>query len=254
VLQVRDVAVRFGGVRALAGVSLDVGPGEVVGLMGPNGAGKTTFIDAVTGFTRLHAGTIALDGARIDGLGARRRARLGLGRTFQSLELFDQLSVLENLRAAADPRDPGAYLTDLLRPRRTPLSAAARSAIEMFELGDDLHRVPAELPYGRRRQVAIARAVAAEPSILLLDEPAAGLDETGTRELADLLRRLVDEWGIGVLLVEHDVPMLNRVCDRLVVLDFGAVIATGTPAEIRSDPAVVAAYLGEVREEVGDAH
>jgi sulfate-transporting ATPase len=255
VLEVRDVAVRFGGVRALGGVSLDVRPGEVVGLMGPNGAGKTTFIDAVTGFTRLHAGTISLDGDRIDGLGARRRARLGIGRTFQSLELFDQLSVLENLRTAADPRDPLAYLTDLVAPRHTRLSPAARSAIEMFELGDDLDRVPAELPYGRRRQVAIARAIAAEPAVLLLDEPAAGLDETETRELSDLLRRLVDEWGIGVLLVEHDVPMLNRVCDRLVVLDFGEVIATGTPAGIRSDPRVVAAYLGTedaVPEEVGD--
>ncbi|WP_018500809.1 branched-chain amino acid ABC transporter permease/ATP-binding protein [Parafrankia discariae] len=250
VLEVRDVAVRFGGVQALGGVSLDVRPGEVVGLMGPNGAGKTTFIDAVTGFNRIQGGTIQLDGVRIDGMTARRRARLGIGRTFQSLELFDQLTILENLRTASDPRDSAAYLTDLVRPRRTELTPAARSAIHMFELVDDLDRVPSVLSYGRRRQVAIARAIATEPSVLLLDEPAAGLNETETRELSDLLRRLVDEWGIGILLVEHDVPMLNRVCDRLVVMDFGTVIATGTPAEIRTNPRVIAAYLGEESESV----
>ncbi|WP_007509792.1 branched-chain amino acid ABC transporter permease/ATP-binding protein [Pseudofrankia saprophytica] len=247
VLEVEDVSVRFGGVQALDGVSIQVRPGEIVGLMGPNGAGKTTFIDAVTGFNRIQDGKILVDGVRIDGLNARRRARLGVGRTFQSLELFDQLTVLENLRTASDPRDSAAYLTDLVRPRHTELTPAARSAIEMFELAKDLRRVPSELPYGRRRQVAIARAIATEPSILLLDEPAAGLHETETQELSDLLLRLVDEWGIGVLLVEHDVPMLNRVCDRLVVMDFGKVIATGTPAEIRVDPRVVAAYLGEER-------
>ncbi|WP_018635265.1 branched-chain amino acid ABC transporter permease/ATP-binding protein [Parafrankia elaeagni] len=246
-LRVRDAAVRFGGVHALRGVSLEVRPGEVVGLMGPNGAGKTTFIDAVTGFCRVQGGVIELDDTRIDPLNARRRARLGIGRTFQSLELFDQLTVLENLRTAADPRDSAAYLTDIVHPRRTQLTPAARSAIEMFELVDELDRIPSELPYGRRRQVAIARAIATEPSILLLDEPAAGLNESETQELSDLLRRLVDEWGIGILLVEHDVPMLNRVCDRLVVMDFGAVIATGTPAEIRTDPRVIAAYLGEER-------
>lgn len=249
VLEVKDVSVRFGGVQALGGVSIDVRPGEVVGVMGPNGAGKTTFIDAVTGFNRIGGGTILLDGVRIDGMSARKRARMGVGRTFQSLELFDQLSVLENLRTASDPRDSGSYLSDLVVPRRTELTPAARSAIAMFELADDLHRVPSELPYGRRRQVAIARAIAAEPSILLLDEPAAGLHETETQELSALVRRLVDEWGIGILLVEHDVPMLNRVCDRIVVMDFGKVIATGTPAEIREDPRVVAAYLGEERHE-----
>ncbi|MEX5634205.1 ABC transporter permease subunit [Parafrankia sp. FMc2] len=251
-LRVQDAAVRFGGVHALRGVSLEVRPGEVVGLMGPNGAGKTTFIDAVTGFCRVQGGAIELDGTRIDPLNARRRARLGIGRTFQSLELFDQLTVLENLRTAADPRDSAAYLTDIVHPRRTQLTPAARSAIEMFELVDELDRIPSELSYGRRRQVAIARAIATEPSILLLDEPAAGLNESETQELSDLLRRLVDEWGIGILLVEHDVPMLNRVCDRLVVMDFGAVIATGTPAEIRTDPRVIAAYLGEEREAEND--
>jgi sulfate-transporting ATPase len=257
ILEVRDISVSYGGVRALNGVSLEVGPGEIVGIMGPNGAGKTTFIDAVTGFTRLRGGTISLGGKRVDGFSPYRRARLGIGRTFQSLELFDQLTVLENLRTASDPRDTTAYLTDLVWPRSTRLTPGARSATAMFGLGEDFRRVPSELSYGRRRQVAIARAIAAEPSILLLDEPAAGLPEPETEELGRMLRRLAEEWGIGILLVEHDVPLLNRVCDRIVVMDFGSMIAAGTPAEIRSDPRVVAAYLGEehaVKEEVsGDA-
>jgi sulfate-transporting ATPase len=244
-LIVDDVHVRFGGVRALDGVSLEVRPGEVVGLMGPNGAGKTTLIDAVTGFTRVESGTILLDDQRINGLGAQRRARLGIGRTFQSLELFDQLSVLENLKAASDPRDTLAYFVDLVRPQPSDLSEAALRAVEMFGLGPDLDRRPSELPYGRRRQVAIARAVAGNPSILLLDEPAAGLNEVETADLGALVRRLAESWGMGILLVEHDVPMLTTVCDRLVVIDFGSVIARGTPAEMRSDPRVVAAYLGE---------
>jgi sulfate-transporting ATPase len=257
VLEVNDVSVSYGGVRALTEVSLEVRPGEVVGIMGPNGAGKTTFIDAVTGFARLRGGTITLGGKRIEGLSPHRRARQGIGRTFQSLELFDQLTVLENLRTASDPRDGRAYLTDLVWPKSSALTPAARSAIAMFGLGEDFARVPSELSYGRRRQVAIARSIAGEPSILLLDEPAAGLHESETGELGRMLRRLADEWGIGILLVEHDVPLLNQVCDRIVVMDFGSVIATGTPAEIRSDPRVIAAYLGEehaehqVKEEVG---
>jgi ABC-type branched-subunit amino acid transport system ATPase component/ABC-type branched-subunit amino acid transport system permease subunit len=261
VLEVRDVSVSYGGVRALSSVSLDVSPGEVVGIMGPNGAGKTTFIDAVTGFTRLRGGTIALGGKRIDRLGPHARARNGVGRTFQSLELFDQLTVLENLRTASDPRDGRAYLTDLVWPQATALTPGARSAIAMFGLGEDFARVPSQLSYGRRRQVAIARAIAAEPSILLLDEPAAGLHESETEELGRMLRRLADEWGIGILLVEHDVALLNQVCDRIVVMDFGSVIATGTPAEIRCHPRVIAAYLGDehageeqpVKEVSGDA-
>jgi sulfate-transporting ATPase len=251
-LIVDDVHVRFGGVRALDGVSLEVTSGEVVGLMGPNGAGKTTLIDAVTGFIRVESGTILLDDQRINGLGAQRRARLGIGRTFQSLELFDQLSVLENLKAASDPRDTLAYFVDLVRPQPSDLSEAALRAVDMFGLGPDLNRRPSELPYGRRRQVAIARAVAGNPSILLLDEPAAGLNEAETADLGALVRRLAESWGMGILLVEHDVPMLTTVCDRLVVIDFGLVIARGTPAEMRSDPRVVAAYLGEEAEVVAE--
>jgi len=244
-LGVDDVSVRFGGVVAVDRVSLQVGPGEVVGLIGPNGAGKTTLIDVVTGFTRPQSGHVTLDGRAIDRWSPRRRAREAIGRSFQSLELFEDMSVRDNLRAASDRRDPLAYLTDLVWPANPPLPGTAVAAIREFGLDADLDRMPGELPYGRRRLVGIARAVASEPSILLLDEPAAGLDERETRELGELVRRLAKEWGLGILLVEHDVSLVMSVCDRIVALDFGQVIAEGTPAQIRGNSAVIAAYLGE---------
>jgi sulfate-transporting ATPase len=237
--------VRFGGVTALDGVSLTVTPGEVVGLIGPNGAGKTTLIDAVSGLTPLADGTIALSGRRIDGWSPRQRAQAGIGRSFQSLELFEEMTVRDNLRAACDPRDSRAYLVDLVHPRDPDLPPAALAAIDVFELADDLDRFPGELSYGARRMVGIARAVAGEPSVLLLDEPAAGLNERETRELGELVQRLAREWGLGILLVEHDVGLVMSICDRVVALDLGTLLATGAPDAVRRHPAVVASYLGD---------
>jgi sulfate-transporting ATPase len=252
-LHVREVRVHFGGVTAVDGVSLDVLPGEVVGLIGPNGAGKTTLIDVITGFTRPQEGHVQLDDTRINGWSARRRARAGIARSFQSLELFEDMTVRDNLRTASDRRDPLAYLVDLVRPGNPPLTSTAIAALREFGLEADLDRKPGELPYGRRRLVAIARAVATQPSVLLLDEPAAGLDERETAELGDLVRRLARDWGLAILLVEHDVSLVMAVCDRIVALDFGKVIAQGTPAEIGADAAVVAAYLGEPDDEDAEA-
>ena len=243
-LEASDVSVRFGGVDALDGVSLTLHPGEVVGLIGPNGAGKTTLLDAVTGFVRAE-GTIRLGERRVDRLSPRRRARAGIGRSFQTLELFESLTVAENLRVASEPRDRRAYFTDLVRPRRGPLAPTAAAAVREFGLEPDLARLPEELPYGRRRLVAIARAVAAESSVILLDEPAAGLSDDETRELGELIGRLARDWGIAVLLVEHDVGLVLEICDRVVVLDEGRVIAEGPPEKIRHDATVIAAYLGE---------
>lgn len=243
-LEVDGVTVRFGGTTAVNDVSMQMGAGEIVGLIGPNGAGKTTLIDAITGFVKCR-GEIRLDGAPITKWSPARRARAGLGRSFQGLELFESMTVRENLRTASDRRDPLAYLTDLLWPKRTALAPPAVAAIRELGLEDDLDRRPAELPFGRRRLVAIARALAAGPSVLLLDEPAAGLDDRETTELGHLLRRLADDWGISVLLVEHDVALVLRVCDRVTVLDAGSHLATGSPEEIHTDPAVIAAYLGE---------
>ena len=243
-LEARDVSVRFGAITAVSGVSLAIRPGEVVGLIGPNGAGKTTLIDALSGFARVARGDVTLNGRSLSRGAAHRRAALGIGRSFQGLELFESMTVRENLQTACDRRDWLAYLTDLVRPGRAPLGPAAVAAVREFGLEADLDRRPEELPYGRRRLVAIARAVAARPSVLLLDEPAAGLGESETAELGLLVRRLADEWGMAILLVEHDVVLVLDVCDRVAVLDFGRTIAEGTPARIRDDPAVIAAYLG----------
>ncbi len=243
-LCLEKVTVRFGGVVALEGVSLRVDPGEVVGLIGPNGAGKTTLVDVATGYVRPAAGAVKLGDHVMTTWSATRRARHGLSRSFQSLELFEDLTVADNLRVAADRRDRLAYLTDLVHPSRPPLYPVTMAVIDEFELTPQLELTPDRLSYAERHLVAIARTVATSPSVLLLDEPAAGLDETSTRELGELIRRLASGWGIGVLVIEHNVPLVLGTCDRVVALDFGRVIAQGTPDEVRNDPAVIAAYLG----------
>ncbi|EIV96082.1 ATP-binding cassette domain-containing protein [Frankia sp. QA3] len=247
-LSVWGLTVSFGAVRAVRAVDLRVLPGQVVGMIGPNGAGKTTVIDAITGYTPALVASMTLGEVRLDRLPAHRRARAGISRSFQNLELFDDLTVLENIQAASDRRDARAYLTDLVFPRSRPLSGAAIAAVEAFGLREDLLRTVSDLPYGRRRLLAIARAVAAGPAVLLLDEPCAGLDESASAEVAALLRRLADEWGLGILLNEHDMDVIMGVCDRVVVLDAGELIAEGTPAQVAADPRVRAAYLGDADE------
>ncbi|MFC9502113.1 ATP-binding cassette domain-containing protein [Streptomyces sp. NPDC057002] len=248
-LQVRGLTVRYGGVVAVDGLSLDVEPGRVVGLIGPNGAGKTSAIDAVTGFTRAASGGVRLGDREVTRLPVHRRAAAGLSRSFQSLELFEDMTVLDNLYAACDRPGRWTYLTDLVRPGTRPLPSHVLVAVREFGLQDSLDRPVGDLSYGERRLLAIARAVAASPSVLLLDEPAAGLSDDETRELARLVRRLAEDWGMGVLLVEHDVDMVMGVCDQVVVLDFGRLICAGTPEEVRRDPAVRAAYLGDLEPE-----
>ncbi|OLT16168.1 hypothetical protein BJF78_14855 [Pseudonocardia sp. CNS-139] len=243
-LDVEGLVVRFGGVTAVAGASLTVASGRIVGLIGPNGAGKTTLIDAVTGFVVPAEGRVALAGADITRLPVHRRTRAGVSRSFQSLELFESSTVRENLAVASDPAGSRTYLTDLVASRRSPLTPAAVAAVRELGLEEFLDVPVNALSYGRRRLVAIARAVAGRPSVLLLDEPAAGLDAAETAELARVLRRLAESWEIGVLVVEHDMSFVMSLCDELVVLNFGHQIARGTPEEIRRDPKVVAAYLG----------
>jgi sulfate-transporting ATPase len=250
-LEAHGVTVRFGGVVAVDDASVEVRPGEVVGLIGPNGAGKTTLIDAITGFVRPAAGEVRLNGEPISRWPVYRRARAGVSRSFQQLELFESNTVRENLMVASDGYSLLPYATDLVRPTNPPLGSTATAAVRELQLEQYLDTRVSDLPYGRRRLVAIARAIAVAPSILLLDEPAAGLSATETAELATVVRRLAAEWGLGILVIEHDMSFVMSVCDRITVLDFGRQIATGTPAEVRANPAVVAAYLGEEAHEAG---
>ncbi|OZG26152.1 ABC transporter [Williamsia sp. 1138] len=243
VLTVQDLTVRFGGVLAVNGVSLEVRPGEIHGLIGPNGSGKTTCIDAITGFVHSE-GQVALGDRNLTGKSPRRRAASGLSRSFQSLELFGDLTVEENLAVAAESPRLWQYITDLFRPGKIRLSAHALAAMHQFELEDSRHLLPEEVSFGQRKAIAIARAVAGRPDVLLLDEPAAGLGDGEANELADLIVRVSREWGIGVLLVEHKMDLVLAISDRLTVLQEGAILTTGEPNAVLSDPRVITAYLG----------
>ncbi|GLX11159.1 branched-chain amino acid ABC transporter permease/ATP-binding protein [Microbispora sp. NBRC 16548] len=244
-LEVDGLTVRYGGVTAVSDVKLTVRPGEVLGLIGPNGAGKTSLIDAVTGFTVPATGEIRLNGKRIDTLPAHLRARAGIARSFQSLELFETSTVQENIFAACDDGSLRTYLTDLVRPRTPVLTPEAEAALEELDLVRHRDEPVESLAYGKRRLLAIARAVAQNPTVVLLDEPAAGLSGHEVEELRLVVRRLADEWGFAILVVEHDMSFVMRTCDRITVLNFGEQIAYGTPEEIQADPAVVKAYLGQ---------
>jgi ABC-type branched-subunit amino acid transport system ATPase component/ABC-type branched-subunit amino acid transport system permease subunit len=232
VLAVRRLSIRFGGVTAVDDVTLDVREGEILGLMGPNGAGKSSFTDGVTGFTHAD-GEVVFLGERIDGKRAHERARLGLLRTFQSSELFEDLEVLENVVVGvAHHRTRGKSVTD-----------RALDALRLVNLDHLADIRVAELSQGHHKLVTIARAIAGDPRLLILDEPAAGLDENESEQLGRVLRRLCDG-GLSMLLIEHDVSLLSQVCDRLAVLNFGRLIGMGRPADVTRDPVVVAAYLG----------
>jgi len=232
-LEVSEVTVTFGGKRALDGVAIAAEPGRVTGLIGPNGAGKSTLFDVICGLRKPLAGRIRLDGKDVTRLGPARRARCGMARTFQRLELFGRLSVRENLLVAAE-----------LGPERRRASQAVEEIIERLGLAEIAHRPADALSTGTGRLVEVGRALAARPRFLLLDEPAAGQDAEETRRFAVLLRALAGE-GTTVVLVEHDMSLVMSVCDEVHVLDLGKIIATGPPGVIRENEGVLAAYLGD---------
>lgn len=230
-LYVDQVMVRFGGVMAVSGATFMARAGHVTGLIGPNGAGKTTLFNVITGIQPPTAGTVSLDGEDITRLAPHKRAHRGVARTFQRLELFSSLSVRDNIRVAAEL----AMLTNV--------SSTVDRLIDRVGLADVADRTAGDLPTGSARLVEIARALATKPRLLLLDEPASGLADIESEHLGQLLRSLAEE-GLAVLLVEHDMDLVMRVCDHIYVLDLGVIIADGTPDEVRSNERVLEAYLG----------
>ena len=236
VLEVHNLSVRFGEHRAVLDVSLSVDAGEIVGLIGPNGAGKTTTFNAIAGVQRCK-GTEHLDGVDISGASAQRRAKLGMNRTFQRLEVFGSMSAYDNVRAGAEIA---------ARARNQSMKPAVRKTdaiVDVLGLSDVSDQRADALPTGRARLVELGRALATDPTLLLLDEPASGLDDVETRRLASVLEDLRDQ-GLAVLLVEHDIDLVMSLCTRIYVLHLGELIAHGTPSEIRDHPSVREAYLG----------
>ena len=243
-LQADGITVRFGGLVAVDDVSLEIAQAEVVGLIGPNGAGKTTLFGALVGMVPLHAGRVAIDGADATGWSAARRARAGIGRTFQRLEVFGSMTVRENLSFASEARAVAGRPWRLLTTRRHRDDAAADEVLELLGLGPVADVPAGRLPLGTGRLIELGRALCVRPRLLLLDEPSSGLDPGETAGMADTIAVAVAELGVGALLIEHDMSMVTRLCERLYVLDFGERIAAGPAAEVLASEAVQVAYLG----------
>jgi branched-chain amino acid transport system ATP-binding protein len=247
-LEVSSVSVRFGGILALSDVSLTVANGETVGLVGPNGAGKTTLFNCICGNISSYKGRVSYCGKRIDGMPAFRRARLGIARTFQRVEVFSEMTVREHMLVAERARTrEGALWKDLLNMGKPSAGELEKSdqMIALVGLSDFAETPVAALSLGLCRLVELGRALTLEPKLLLADEPSSGLDTRETTEVAALLRRIQSERGTAILLVEHDLDMVSEVVDRVLVLDFGNVIASGPMNEVIEDPTVRRAYLGQ---------
>jgi branched-chain amino acid transport system ATP-binding protein len=249
-LSVGNMTVRYGGVLANDAVSLEVRPAEIVGLIGPNGAGKTTLVDAVTGFAP-GSGTVTVDGEPVDGLRPHRIRRRGLSRTWQSGELFSNLTVEQNVLVSVDRGGIRGLGRDLL-PGRARAGAGSQAALEMVGLEDVAGELPGTLSLSRQKLVGVARALAGSPKVLLLDEPAAGLDGKESDRFGELIGAIAGR-GVGIMLIEHDMRLVFETCHRVYVLEYGKIIASGSADEVRDLPAVKTAYLGTGATSLGEA-
>lgn len=240
----------FGGLRAVSNFEVDIAPGELVGLIGPNGAGKTTAFNLLTGVYEPTEGQIEFDGTSVVGLKPYQITQRGIARTFQNIRLFADLSVLDNVKIAYHFHVKYGLLESLFRMGRyhreeAEIEEKAIKFLEIFQLADKKDEIAKNLPYGEQRRLEIARALAAQPKLLLLDEPAAGMNPQETQQLMEMIRWIKTKFNLTILLIEHDMSLVMGVCERIYVLDYGSIIAQGTPQEIKNNPRVIEAYLGE---------
>lgn len=249
-LSIKNLSKSFGGLKAVSNLNMEINDGELVGLIGPNGAGKTTVFNLLTGVYESTDGEIAFEGKKFKRLKPYKVTKLGIARTFQNIRLFGDLTVIDNVKIAFHQRSKYSVLSAFFRlpgfyREEAEMEREALALLKIFKLDDKAQEIAKNLPYGEQRRLEIARALATKPKLLLLDEPAAGMNPQETQELMELIRWIREEFKLTILLIEHDMSLVMGVCERIYVLDYGTIIAYGNPEEIKSNPKVIEAYLGE---------